>query len=282
MSELGAVDVSQHWPFIRRKLFLGRWVAADRAMSLLAQHQAESGGEPAELGGRRIAAELGLTAGEAGGVWRAFKELEGRLVVVRHRGRGRRPDAWSFRPEISRWWGLPWESSARGVEAAIGACGCRAGNTVAARIPGHGGRKPRVVWLTAADHLLRPGLSLVDSRGNGKGRAATVNGGAYGPVDSRGNGAGSSAPIPLIPSLHREKSEKLLRAVETANPGKGVYGKCLKRVRALAMELDERQVDELAYRVRKMEPIGVPGTVQIMCERIAPRVVEELGGVQEA
>lgn len=276
MPDLSPADVAHHWPFVRRKLFLARWCAGDRALQLLAQHQAASGGEPAELGRARIGTDLGLTAGEAGNVWRALSELETRQVVTRHRGCGRRPDAWSLRPEIGRWRGLPWETSGRDVESAVSSCICRADSALAARFPGQRGAKPRGVWLSAADHLQPPGLFLVDSRGNGERRAANANGRAYDPVDSRGNGAPSAAPIPLLlDQLEKEKAlraEKLIEAVERANPGKVVFGEPEARLRQLADLLSDAELEELAYRVRHLQEPGILATVELACGRLAAAV----------
>lgn len=190
-TDLAPIDVATHWPFLERMLLLERWESGRRAGAMLAQLQVDSGGDPVSMGRTRIAGS-DLTAGEAGSVWRSLVELERRGVTARFRGRGRRPDAWTFRSDIAHWREMPWRFSGPGAEKAIDGCFCRAANAVAARNPGQRVALPRVkevFRISPHEHLFRPGLLPVDSRGFGEVRAATAISPAWDPVDTRGNGA---------------------------------------------------------------------------------------------
>src|SRR6185437_1502379 len=132
-TDLAPIDVAQHWPFLERHL-VRLPPAVRRALWLVAEAQVDTDGEACSVRSRLL--EAGGTAGEAGRVSVVLTELEERDVVVRYRGRGRRPHLWSFRPNIYRWRGFVWESSAKDVEEAVSQCFCRAADAVVARFPG--------------------------------------------------------------------------------------------------------------------------------------------------
>src|SRR5579862_423750 len=150
--------VVTHWPFVRRNLFLDRATATRLALDTLAELQFRATGEHVRLGRARLRSQCQLTAGQAGAVYNALRELERRRVVVRLRDAGNRADAWSFRPDVRRWRAMPWRSSGRDVETAIERCICSTDRAFAARFPGHGVVGAPSFWLAAEDHLRPPGL----------------------------------------------------------------------------------------------------------------------------
>ena len=131
---LTALDVAEHWPYLQRNLHLSRKPAMERALHLISEAQVSAGGQPARLGGRQIRS-TGLTAGEAGNVWRSLRELEQRGALLEYPGRGSRAAAWSLVPDLAHWRGMPWRSSARDVERGILACDCRRGLRICRAIP---------------------------------------------------------------------------------------------------------------------------------------------------
>lgn len=207
MIPLTPLSVAQHWPFLDEQLVLGRWKNGRAALELLSNLQVEAGGEPVNLGRKRLNSAC-ESAGEAGAVWRALVELEARKVIARTRGTGTRPDAWSFRPDIGHWRSMPWKESGRGVQRALQGCRiCRAVRAVGAIDPGprlalvRGGEEFRLDWR---HHL---GLYPPESRGKGAERAARAQSPAWEPVETRGYGAENR------PSRARDNSVEELKVL---------------------------------------------------------------------
>lgn len=214
---LTPLQVANHWPFVVAQLHLERWETGRQALEAVAMLQNEHAGAAVPLGRKRFV-EAGLTPGQAGALWRALTELEGRGVLVRQRGAGRRPDGWSLRADLSHWRGMPWKHSGRVVEDALVGCISRAQCAVAARMPGQSVAFPRVTrnfHIAQCDHLPPPGLFPVDSRGNGETRAGTPQSRAWNPVDSRGNG-GEIVPIDAPLTVLSVVLEELLLSTEGA------------------------------------------------------------------
>lgn len=271
---LDARTVAAHWPYVRRQLSLDRKTAMDRALNLLATDQTAAGGAPVPLG-RQALQGRGLTPGEAGNVWRALKELQGRRVVICYEGAGRRPHAWAFQPDMSQWRAMPWRLSARDAEKAILGCICRAVLVFAARFPGQSiGHIENSGEFQLLDERAtpRPALFVVDSRGNEESRAAMKNSHAYEPVDSRGKIDPTDAPLlfpeqlrtaPSYSSEEEEVVEILVKGAEAA--GGRIFGRPLDELRLVAKRLTTHQAHLIAYKLSRMAtpPRGVeiPGLV---------------------
>lgn len=263
--------VAAHWPYVRRQLELSRRRPLAQALDLLARLQWEGGGEPVPLGRRRLAAcenpQAGrpFTPGEAGAIWHALARAEHGGVVVRWRGSGRRPDAWSLRGDVEHWRAMPWILGARDVGRVIRACRSSTFCAVAARNPGQSVAPRREFWLSGADHLAPPGLLPVDSRDYGASRAATAQRPGTTPVDSRGygRGAGGLSFPSEEPSVLREEDERvelLLRGIERATPGqrrgpngRAVWGAPLRALAATAAMLTADEARRVAGRLAGVE-----------------------------
>lgn len=275
MSDLHPDDVAGHWPFLDRALALDRWLAGRRALSILARLLAGSGGEPVPMPRGRLTADFDLTAGEAGNLYRALLELERRDVVARYRGGGRRPDVWTLRAELARWRGLPWAIPAARAESAIRSCVCRADFAVAARFPGQSlalSRGDAEIALSEADHLPRPGLLSVDSRGYGESRAANANGhrerpgGArWSPVETRGYGEKAAAPVLPLAYKRRDVDDdgvdqrrELLEAAIQSATGGHVYGQPWHRLDRIAEGLSDDEAERVAAELATRRDVRSP------------------------
>ena len=260
-TSLAPIDVAAHWPFIRRNLDLTGQRSMQRALGLLAVLQLEARGEPTQVGLAR-ARSAGLTAGEAGRLRVVLRELERRGVAMRFPGPDRRGHAWSFRPEIGRWAAMPWIGSREGVARAVLACSCRAASADGARIPGQRITLPRggiEFRLSEADHLWRPGLLPVETRGN------------------------CEEPGPLVLSveedsrlLHSEEEEgrfALLREAVLAVTGRDVWGRPAAQLRELARDAGE-SCSDVARTIRAMTGVAsAPKVVELATERWASGMV---------
>jgi len=264
---LAPIDIASHWPFVERSLGLDRWTVAKRILAALAMRQVRTDGAPVQLG-RSSLVEGGMTPGEAGRASVVLAELERRRVVVRYPGRGRRAHAWSFGPEPMHWRPMPWRWSARAVQEAITGCVCRAGSAVAARCPSQSGALPRggpEFHLSDADHLWRPGLLPVDTRGNGGARAATAHHPGLFPVDTRGYGGVSAPPVLFVRdrdlSLEEERVAPLVEVIERTTPG--VWGRPRARLVKLAATLNDAQI---AIVAAAMARVGGPRVDRLVDE----------------
>jgi hypothetical protein len=201
------MTVAAHWPYVRRNLQLARARPVARALDTLCELQYEAGGEPVPLGRARLTS-AGLTAGEAGAVYNALVELERRRVVVRYRGAGRRPDAWSLRADLAHWRSMPWGAAGKTVGTALSRCACSTFRAVAARNPVQSVAPHRLFWLSVDDHLRPPGLFTVDSRGYGDSRAATAQRPGKTPVDSRGySAAGGPSLLSSVEDIRLQRQD---------------------------------------------------------------------------
>lgn len=259
--------VAAHWPYVARNLALARARPMATALGLIAEGHVDGGGRPVPLG-RRALVEHGLTAGEAGAIYNALVILEGRRVVTRYHGSGRRPDAWSLRPDVRAWRAMPWASSGRSVEAAVTSCACSTYFGVAARSPGQSVALARQFWLSADDHLRPPGLLLVDSRGYAESRAATPHRPGQMPVDSRGYGADLGATdervllterlkVSLETDEERDRMDLLCQAV-----GSPIFGRVESALKELARKpYSDMQIAaaKAALDQKRMRDGGRPG-----------------------
>jgi hypothetical protein len=287
-TDLSPIDVATHWPFLLRHLPLERWETGRRALDMLSQLQVDTGGDPVAMGRTRIAGS-DLTPGEAGAVWRSLVELEERGVVARFRGRGRRPDAWTFRPDIAHW-RTPWRYSGREVERAIDGCICRAECAVAARTPGQRAALPRVkevFRIAREEHLFRPGLFLVDSRGFGAGRAATAQSPAWDPVDPRGNGERDgrfSRPVnsvgELVLNSQEEEVFQVLKRGAERRTEQPVFERSTpeREIKEVATRLNRLQAELLARKLWKREgKIHIGNVTGIMADLSTDREIVMAG-----
>jgi hypothetical protein len=248
---LAPIDVAQHLPFIDRYLVQPA-PAIRRALWLVAEGQVETDGEPCPVRARGLAE--GATPGEAGRTSVVLNELEERGVLVRYRGRGRRPHLWSFRPGIERWQGFHWGGSAGDVAEAIGGCFCRAVGDLVARFPGQSVvefRRRAKFELLSRDHIRPPGLFLVETRDKDKGRATKSQPPGLLPVDTRDNdnAAGGVSllteelEIPLLSEEEKARFDRLKRVLEYHARGKAqvvMPGKAPElRLMRLARALDD-------------------------------------------
>lgn len=211
--------ISSHWPYLDAHLELTRQPAVRRALWLLAQLQVDVDGAPVLLGPERLGV-AGLTRGEAQWIRATLAELEGRRVVVRYAGAGRRPAAWSFRGPIAHWRGFGWRrSGARAIAKVVEDCAssrfCESRCNFATGIPDQGPyRLPPIVLATPA-HLFPSGETLP---GFGRKVAppvgkspAPVGFVPVDPVDSLQLRAGDLAPSPISGSSIEEPSISLDR-----------------------------------------------------------------------
>src|SRR5579862_5585664 len=300
MTLLTSALVARHWPFLDEQLVLGRWKNGRAALELLSNLQVEAGGEPVNLGRKRLNSAC-ESAGEGGAVWRALVELERRRVIARQRGRGSRPDAWSFRPDVGDWRAMPWKHSGRGVQRALEGCRiCRALCAEDALIPG-----PRLALLRGQEefrldwrhHL---GVYPPQPRGKTAERAANGQPRAWQPVDTRGYGAEnrpSQAP-PTVLSVDledlliekpggRERHERFKAMIDRgAVAGQAVWtGTVLDRtLMQIAIDSTDEEAEELRYlwsRAHKGQTpvtIGVADLEELLPEAkrgVASRAAEE-------
>jgi hypothetical protein len=263
MTLLTSALIARHWPFLDEHLVLGRWKNGRAALELLSQLQVETGGEPVNLGRKRLNSAC-ESAGEGGALWRALVELERRQVITRQRGRGARPDAWSFRPEVGRWRAMPWKHSGRGVQRALEGCRiCRALCAEDAIFPGprftllRGHEEFRLDWR---HHL---GVYPPQSRGKSAERAGNAQGRAWQPVDTRGYGAeiGASQAPPTVLSVDLkdlliantgggERHARFKAMIDRgATPGQAVWaGTSLDRtLMEIAIDSTDEEAEELRY-----------------------------------
>lgn len=264
---LAPIDIARHFPFVARHLDLDRWPAAERILWTLAVRQVCAGGAPVQLGAKSLGAG-GMTAGEAGRARTVLAELERRAVVGRLRGRGRRPDAWTFAAEPMHWRPMPWRWSAPAVQEAICGCVCRAAIAVAARRPGQSVAFPRgrpEFRLSDDDHLWRPGLLPVETRGFGDRRAATASHPGFFPVDTRGYGDDLGAPDCSSRdrdlSLEEERVAPLVEVIKRTTAG--VWGRPLARLTALCATLSD---DQIAIVAAQMARVGGPRVDRLVDE----------------
>ena len=255
---LSPIDVVQHWPFVDRHLRLERKRGDRTALAYLARRQLEADGNPVLIGRKRLREDgVCKTEGEAGAFMKILAELVRRRVIDRRTGRGSAPGTWSLRADIGHWDAMPWMHSGRGVLRAISGCNSRAQCAIGAQNAAQRAIKPRKMdefWIAPRDHLLPPGLLLVDMRGNGATCAATAQPRAWDPVDMRGNGAGigpirSASPSSLeleIPSLTEEEEIRFAKLKAVLEFHARARGQTLlpglqpeRRLRELARVLDD-------------------------------------------
>lgn len=226
---LTPIDVAQHLPFVDRYLIRPA-PAVRRALWLVAEGQVETDGEPCPVRARGLGE--GATPGEAGRTSVVLNELEERGVLVRYRGRGRRPHLWSFRPRIEHWQGFHWGGSAGDVSEAIGGCFCRAVGDLVARFPGQSVvefKRRAKFELLSRDHIRPPGLFLVDTRDKITGRATRFSPPGLLPVETRDNDGGSGAvsfplgesEILLLGEEEKIRFDKLKSVLEWHSRSKG-------------------------------------------------------------
>lgn len=270
-------DVATHWPFIRDCLVLDRKRPMDRALHLVADAQVTSDGNPATLGRARIH-ESGLTDGEAGRVTVILRELEKRRVLVCHPGRGRRPHAWSFQPDLRRWQAMPWRVGPKDVVNQILLCPCRAIRMEAARLRGGSVghmRNSAEYRILDSRPTLRPGLFPVDSRRFGTERAEDGSARAQEAVDSRDNGVGVEPGIrasflssnSLILSEAEEERFAVLKKGAERRTRQDIYSHSApeRELQKLATRLTDRQAEILVARLWKREgKIHVGNVTEIM------------------
>jgi hypothetical protein len=185
-SDLTPFDVAQHWPFLEQHLFRLP-LAVSRALRIVAEGQVDTDGEACSVR-QRLLAEPYASPGMAGRASVVLNQLEEREVLIRYRGRGRRPHLWSFRPDLSRWRGFAWSPSAEGVNEAVSQCFCRAAGDLVARIPGQRLvelRRRAKFELLSRDHIRPPGLLLVETRDKGESRATRSDRPGFLPVETR-------------------------------------------------------------------------------------------------
>lgn len=213
---LAPIDVAQHLPFIDRHL-IRTPPAVRRALWLVAEGQLETDGEPTPVRARCLAGHVDHpdapewigSGGEAGRTSVVLNELEERGVLVRYRGRGRRPHLWSFRPRLEHWQGCHWGGAVGEVSDTLCDCFCRAAADLVARFPGQSVfefRKRAQFRLLSRDHLQPPGLFLVETRDKIKSRATRFSPPGLFPVETRDNAA-AEMPAGGGPSLLSENSE---------------------------------------------------------------------------
>lgn len=288
--DLEPIDVARHWPFLRRHLHLERNIKTADVLSLVARLQVTAEGAPVELGAKRLAALLEATAGEAGRLRVVLASLEERRVLYRQRARGSHPDAWSFFPDVAKWRRMPWRWSGREVEQAIGSCICRAGSAIPARIPGQSMlrlREEPEFRLLDADHLWRPGLLPVETRGYGEGRAAMAKRTGKTPVETRDKLGPAAPPVLSSGDLYRDLSlnaetrERLERFM--AGLGGPVMGRLVTELVAIARQpwttaqIDAalRALDE--RRLPDGRRLGVPLRVAYLGEVLRSPGISALG-----
>lgn len=205
-TSLAPVDIAQHLPFVDRYL-IRTPPAMRRALWLVAIGQVENEGDPCPVRARALAE--GGTPGEAGRISVVLNELEERGVLVRYRGRGRRPHLWSFRPRLEYWQGFHWGEAPRDVCEAVSGCFCRAGDNFVARFPGQSVaaiRRRARFELLPRDHIDPPGLLPVETRVEIMSRAPSFGPPGALPVETRDNGWGQPAS-PAALSYLPENSE---------------------------------------------------------------------------
>ena len=287
------IDVAQHFPFIAGHLHRPPR-AVIRALWLVAEGLVETDGEPCPVRARGL--DAGNTAGEAGRTSVVLAELEERGVVVRYRGRGRRPHLWSLRPRLEHWRGVAWSSPPGDVAAAIGSCSCRAVLDFVARFPGQGVADLRRVAkfeLLSRDHLSPPGLFPVETRDKIKDRAGQDRGHLGFSLWKRGdNGAaGGASSFPpgnsensLLGEEENARFDRLKTYLEhhAAKSGQIVYPGSVPegRLIRIARELDD---GALAGLLRHFDRTA--GDVQIpsgsaMLEQMARSYTPRVAAVQ--
>lgn len=275
-----------HWPYVRRHLELSRMRPAAQVLDLLAELQHDAGGEGvrlprSRLTGHELPTGRKTSPGDAGAMYNALVALERRRVVNRARGSGRRADAWSIVGDLRHWQAMPWTLAARDVERAARACICVTFRPVAARIPGHSVGVDRQFWLSADDHLQRPGLFPVDMWHNGAKSDTTGRRPGPKPVDSRdydGAGAppylstGRTYVLPLPPE-ERERVAALVGAI-TENTGQPVFGAPLRKLEELARRLDDEQVRLVVFELGREPPSYAVRMVDVACDIATGRLVK--------
>ncbi len=270
--DLDPTTVANHWPFIRRHLDLERWPSADLALGALAVRQVECGGQSVTFGTWFWKA-AGLTRGETGRITMTLLELERRGVVIRYRGRGSRPHAWSFAPSM-RHWSMPWVGSGRNVHAVIRGCICRAARPGIARLPGrndHPSRDWPTFYLSQADHVRPTGPLPVDTRDPRAERAMPGQSDAQMPVDTRDPRAAGGTPYLSSRELtfsiegSEQRFAALIQGAE-AKTGQELFGPRLRlRMAALAHRLTDDQVTALLKLLdRRVDRQFFPKTVEVL------------------
>jgi hypothetical protein len=221
-TNLAPVDVAQHLPFVDRHL-IRTPPAVRRALWLVAQGQVENEGDPCPVRARALSA--GDTPGEAGRTSVVLNELEERGVLVRYRGRGRRPHLWSFRPRLEYWQGFHWGEGPREVCEAVSGCFCRAGDNFVARFPGQSVvqlRRRARFELLPRDHIAPPGLLVVDTRVKITERAPSFRPPGLFPVETRDKSDDAPAlsllteelEIPLLSEEEKARFERIRSVLE--------------------------------------------------------------------
>jgi hypothetical protein len=149
--------LANHWPVIDRSILWRQALAHRRALTILAEEQADSHGFPVPLGRKRLFEIADISQGEATAIINALGVLSYRGVVARDIQRGSRPTMWSLNPDVTRWRSIRFIKSARDLEASISSCICVTPLAIASKFPDegsqlrHSSRKFRV--YRAHDHL---------------------------------------------------------------------------------------------------------------------------------
>jgi len=210
-TELDPIALAGHIPYVLRNLGLERRPVMAKTLLTLGRRQVESAGAPVRMS-RGVLRGDGFTEGEGGRVYETLRELEKHGVVVRFKAASSRGHSWSLWGSIDDWHSMPWIWGGAVVARGIRGCILRAACPFSARLPGQSVVSPRgeaEIALSAADHLLRPGLFLVETRGERERRAEMADARAWQPVETRGDGGDRP---PLVLSV--EEDSRLLRLEE--------------------------------------------------------------------